>query len=253
MNIKKRVLFICAHPDDAELYGGGFIVKFSSIVEITVLIVSNGQEGANLFENDNLAEIRYKEAQDSANFSGFKLKFLNYQDGEIENTIHLRRDIIRVIREVSPHIIFTHKNNDYHPDHRHLSQCVQDSLVGIYCPGYLKEIQAIDYIPLVLFFWNEFKTPREFQPDVCIDISDVIEKKEEMLRKHTSQFNSRGLIEEELYIKNRNIFNLCFDKALIKNSPSNYNPCYAEAYEICEYITKTDREKGIDILKEIIQ
>lgn len=247
----KKVLIICAHPDDAELYAGGFICKYGGKCKIDVLVVTDGRMGSENEKNETV-KIRRKEAENAAKFGSFNVDFLEYVDGEVENNIKLRNDIIRKIRTSKPQVILTHKDNDYHPDHRYVSKAVQDSLIAIYCPKYVPEVPAIDYIPLVLFFWNPFELPYSFKNDICIEITSVINQKKMLLLCHKSQFSDDDFLYSEVFGKGKTIYNELHGKAKINIGNENRTDGVAEAFEICQYITPEQFEMRINELKDLL-
>lgn len=241
--MKEKILIICAHPDDAELECGGFIMKYRTRFDISVLILTNGSRGSrdNLSHDTILSEIREKEARQAAVYGNYSVFFGCFNDGELMDSLDIRNKIISFIRLIKPVAVFTHRDNDYHPDHRCVSRMVQDSLVAIYCDGYLPEYPAIDYVPAVLFFWNRFDRPSKFSCDLYIDITDYIEEKKQLLEIHTSQFSNKELIESELYKKGR----------IINQLYSKMNEGYGEAFELCQYLREQDVARYINMFNGI--
>lgn len=245
--MKPQVLIICAHPDDAEIGCGGFILKYKEIFDFTIVIITNGCLGDNNPSNDRDSIImsRRNEATNAARYAGVTVIYEDYNDGELSNTLELRRTIVKYIRTIKPYIVFTHKDNDYHSDHRYLSQAVQDSLVLIYCTHYMIDIPPIDYIPPVFFFWNKFNYPRQFNCDLLIDITEVIEKKKEYLSFYASQFDEKQL-NTEVFDKSKIIY------ALFSTEKDSSLPRYGEAFELCQYIRDEEKEVFLQGLKKWI-
>lgn len=245
--MKPQVLIICAHPDDAELGCGGFILKYKTVFDFTVVIITNGCLGDNNLNNDrnSIVLARRDEASKAANFAGVNVIFEDYNDGELVNSLELRRTIVKHIRTIKPYLVFTHKDNDYHPDHRYLSKAIQDSLVLIYCTHYMKEIPAIDYIPPVLFFWNKFTYPFKFHCDVLIDITEYIEEKKHYLSFYSSQFNDNQL-DNEVFTKAELMYEMFCNETVSSKKR------YCEAFEICQYLRDDEKEQFLQGLKKWI-
>ena len=125
-----RILCISAHPDDNEFSIAGSVARWAREGrDVVFCLVTTGGSGTNEHTPDNtgLIPIRERESWDAAKILGVKdLVFLGYQDGVIEPTIALRRDLTRVIRRVKPHVVLCGDptvrwyGNEYlnHPDHR---------------------------------------------------------------------------------------------------------------------------------------
>src|SRR5512145_53648 len=106
-----RVLVIAAHPDDPEFLAGGTIARFAREGrEVGYVIVTNGNKGSGdrSVTSEQLVPVRAAEQRRAAAVLGVRaLEFLGYEDGEVEDTRALRRDITREIRRWRPEIIVT--------------------------------------------------------------------------------------------------------------------------------------------------
>jgi LmbE family N-acetylglucosaminyl deacetylase len=105
----ERAMVVTAHPDDAETGAGGTVARLvRQGVEITYVIVTSGNMGSSdrTMTPDRLARIREAEQRNAAHTLGVKhVEFLGYDDGEVEETRDLRRDITRQIRKWRPDLI----------------------------------------------------------------------------------------------------------------------------------------------------
>ena len=113
-----KILCLGAHADDIEIGCGGTILRLIesySGLEFKWVVFSSG-------------EVREREARQSAeqfltgagkhevDILSFKDGFLPYNGGEIKNYFE------QLKLNFSPDIIFTHYKNDYHQDHRLISE-----------------------------------------------------------------------------------------------------------------------------------
>ncbi len=162
-----NILAIGAHPDDIEIGCGGSLIKYARAGHnVYLLVLTTGEVGGS-------PEVRQKEQEAAAKVIGVKELFWGgFEDTQLEDNLHLILKIEGVVRKVSPDIVFLNNINDVHQDHRAVAQA------GISATRYIKE---------VLFF--EVPTTQDFEPDVFIDIGDVLEQKAELLKTHTSQVN----------------------------------------------------------------
>ena len=74
-----------------------------------------------------LARIRHQEAEASAALIGARLLWPGITDELVFPNEEQRRVMIDLLRQADPDVIFTHSPNDYHPDHRYVSQLIFDS------------------------------------------------------------------------------------------------------------------------------
>lgn len=188
----KKMLFIVAHPDDAELSFGGTILKsIKNGCEVKVLVMTNGELAVeNISSKRKNKKIRYTEQMNASKYGNFMVEFLGLKDGYVINSLKIRKKLIKRILKYRPDIIFTHAKNDYHPDHRYTGILVEDTLVLSSVSKYIKKLKPLNYNPIVLFAFNKFKKPNEFSNDVIVNISDEYEEKIKLAYFHKSQFKS---------------------------------------------------------------
>lgn len=156
----KRVMFVGAHPDDAEVHAGGLMSKLQQQgTEIAIVIITFGNQGGTCYnatdyficspddDKEQLAFLRRHEALAAGKFFGAKHVWrLGVADGTVGHVSYdgLTRPLTVYMRKFKPHIVFTHDPepnwgvspscngacpgmwNDlgYHPDHLATSQAV---------------------------------------------------------------------------------------------------------------------------------
>jgi N-acetylglucosamine malate deacetylase 1 len=184
-----RVLFIGAHPDDCEYLAGGTAIKYKSMGHIVkFLSITNGDTGHYSICREELARIRRIEAGNAGLLHGIESEVLGISSNRLVPDIGTRELIIYKIREFRPDIIFCHRPNDYHPDHRYSAILVQDSVYASRIPHVCPEIPFLKQSPAMFYMFDEFRKPYEFLSDVVVDIDSVLDKKVGMLHCHKSQF-----------------------------------------------------------------
>ena len=188
MDKKLKVLMIGAHPDDDDSCGGGLAIKYAAAGhEVKFLSVCNGCGGHHKMKPKEIAERRYGETQAVAALAGIEYDVWDIPDCEIIANLEMRKKLINYVREFNPDIIFTHRTNDYHADHRNTGLLVQDASYLLAVPNFCPETTAMRFMPVIMYFHDRFKNPT-FVPDVVIDIDDVIDRKYELLNCHVSQY-----------------------------------------------------------------
>jgi len=187
MSKKLKVLMIGAHLDDNDFCGGGLALKYLSLGHsVRFLSMCNGCGGHHIHTPEEIAARRYKEAQAVAALTGIEYDVWDINDCELMVDLETRKRLTCYIREYAPDIIFTHRTNDYHADHRNAAMLVQDASYLLIVPNFCPEAPAMKEMPVIMFFRDRFKNP-VFTPDVAVDIDDVMDKKFEMFNCHVSQ------------------------------------------------------------------
>lgn len=188
-----KVLVIMAHPDDAELTVGGTIAGWvKEGKEVRYIICSAGEKGTKDrgMSPHNLAGIREREQEEAARVLGVSdVTFLRHRDGELDVNLAFREELSIIIREYMPKTIVTHdpwRPYMLHPDHRAVGFTTCDAVVAardhLFFSLHVK-LGLSPHEPDEIYF----TLPQE--PDVCIDITDTIDKKIEALSKYKSQLD----------------------------------------------------------------
>jgi LmbE family N-acetylglucosaminyl deacetylase len=253
-----RVLLIVAHPDDAEFSAGGTLRLYSRAGhEVRVISVTNGSAGHQTLRGPQLVERRKKEFLASAQVGDFKAQVLNNHDAQLVPTLQLRDDLIGLIRNFNPDILFTHRPFDYHPDHRTVGTLVQDAAYLLTVPAVLPRASALERVPVIMFFEDMFTRPLPFEADVVVGIDATLEDKVAMLDCHVSQvyewlpYNERRLDQAPREADARKAWLGESVRARAKTSAKHHRAMlkslygakdgktikHAEAFEVCEYGT----------------
>lgn len=179
-----KILAMAAHPDDVELLCAGTLAHLVRAGhEVAVCHMTVGDKGGT-GDPAELARTREAEARASCELLG--ARYVPGFTGDLElyaNADHRER-MLATIREVGPDVILTHAPNDYHPDHRTTGQTV----VGAY-EGALDAVESVAGLGDAEVWYMDNLGGVDLVPDVFVDITDVIETKQAMLRCHASQIS----------------------------------------------------------------
>lgn len=182
-----NILMIGAHPDDCEFRCSGLASKYvKDGHRVRFLSLCDGSGGHMTLNRAEIAARRWGETREAAKAIGIEYDVWNIPDCEIIADLRTRERLIRYIRDFNPDIIFTHRPNDYHADHRNTGLLVQDASYLLIVPNYCEDSPAMKQMPVIMFCDDRFKNP-PFHADIVIDIEDVVENKFRMLDKHVSQ------------------------------------------------------------------
>jgi LmbE family N-acetylglucosaminyl deacetylase len=193
----KSVLTVFAHPDDAETAAGGSLLRWAAEgCRLTLCIVTDGDKGTGDAADTPAAVIARRRAEQAraAARLGAELIYLGYEDGALQPTIELRRDLVRVMRRVRPDRVvgndptvwFRHGLYINHPDHRAAGQALVEAVYpAVKKPGIFPELLAEGLAPHVVE--EVWLTPTD-EPDTWVDIAPVLDAKLSLICKHESQF-----------------------------------------------------------------
>lgn len=176
------ILAITAHPDDAEAGVGGFLLKAKKQGFTTgLLICTRGESGGFASQKTRVAEA--EAGADALGVDYFQL--LDFPDAGVEVTNAGRERLIPFVRECAPKIVLTLHPDDYHPDHRAVSQLADDV---VFVAG-LKKHSTDDttwHPALTLYFSADPRTNRR-RPDLLVPIDDVWNEKLRAIDAYASQ------------------------------------------------------------------
>lgn len=193
----RTILVISAHPDDADFVIGGTVAAWTRAGrEVTYVCCTDGDKGGHdpNLPPAKLAETRQREQREAARRLGVRdVIFLGYEDGVLEPTLALRRDLVRVIRQLRPEAVVCQDPSrrwsgpQYinHPDHIAAGEA---SLAAVYPAAEMRwtfpELLAEGWEPHTVLDVYLFGTG---EPDYWVDITDSIDTKIDALQAHESQ------------------------------------------------------------------
>lgn len=109
--VVERALVVVAHPDDADFWAGGTVAGWSSAgITVTYLVLTDGDAGGfdPTMPREDIPRIRRSEQEAAARILGVHdVRFLGLAEGSIAQGVELRRQIVRVIRQVRPRRLLT--------------------------------------------------------------------------------------------------------------------------------------------------
>lgn len=200
-----RILVIVAHPDDAEFHCGGLMAIYRELGHtVKIVTVTNGESGHHEQSGPALTARRRTEAAAAAKVIGAAAEVWDFPDGRLQPTLEVRFRIIAEIRSFAPDLVLTHRNNDYHPDHRAVGDAVRDASYMVTVPAIVSDVPVLRKDPVVAFVPDRFTKPYPLQADVVVDVTKQFDKIVEMLACHKSQmfewlpFNQNELSEVPL-------------------------------------------------------
>lgn len=195
--VPRRALFIFAHPDDIEFSVAGTAARWARAgSELTYVVITDGNAGSHEdgMTASKLAEIRRAEQEAAADVAGAaRCVFLGYDDGLLEPTLALRKELVRLIRRYRPNVVvcgdptvfFPNDTRINHPDHRAAATAAIDATFPAAEMPLLFPEMGSDGLRAHKVNYVYISNPRE--ATYYVDISETIDVKIEALRQHTSQ------------------------------------------------------------------
>jgi LmbE family N-acetylglucosaminyl deacetylase len=197
------VLSIHAHPDDQEFTVGGTLAKWARAgSHVVTVCITSGGAGSNEhtppdMTREALAPIREEEQRQACRVLGIsEVVFLGYEDGMLEPSLALRRDLTRVVRRHRPDAVvcgdptmrFFGANYMNHPDHRAAADAALDAVfpsaeTRLIFPELLDEGLDPHKVRSVFIHGSE-------KPDTFIDISEFLGAKLAALKEHRTQMGT---------------------------------------------------------------
>ena len=186
----KKIIFIGAHPDDPDVCFGGTAIKLARAGHLVKFVsLTNGDRGHHELAPAETAAIRRREADKACEFAGLaEYEIFDIHDCHLEVNIENRKRVMRVIREFSPDLVITHRQCDYHPDHRAAAQLVMDCAFLCMVPHFCEDTPIPEKLPVFAHSFDGFREPRPHRADAAIELDSVQEEKLALLACHHSQF-----------------------------------------------------------------
>ena len=133
-------------------------------MDIYFMVLTKGEFGGD-------PKTREKEQEEAMKLLGVKKIFWGgYIDTELPSERIVITKIDEVIEEVKPDEVYVNYIEDIHQDHRMLAECT---------------LAATRYVKRV-FFYEDY-TSINFEPDIFVDIEDVLEEKQKLIQVYSSQ------------------------------------------------------------------
>lgn len=203
MTQKKVILAVGAHPDDIELGCGGTIIKHTlKDDDVYYAIATNGERGGDPKE-------RIVEAERAASLAGVKdVFFLDLPDTFVTHDGNTIQKLDKLIKKLSPTIVYVHSLRDHHQDHSNIAKSV---------------LSASRNMKNSILCYEAPSTTLEFIPIAFNNITEAFNLKIECINQFVSQ-------EKKDYVERQAVMDLARFRGKMINVE------YAEAFEVVRLI-----------------
>jgi LmbE family N-acetylglucosaminyl deacetylase len=191
--MKTRVFALGCHPDDIEFMMGGTLLLLKQAgCELHYMTVANGSCGTTELSVEEIVRIRRQESHNAATYIGAAYYESLVSDLEVFYTQELIRQVTARIRKIKPDIMLIPSPEDYMEDH---SNTARIAVTAAFCrgmPNYWSippepPIQQDIALYHALPYGLTDGLRRRIVPDFFVDVTSVMDDKEQMLTCHTSQ------------------------------------------------------------------
>lgn len=177
---KETIIVFSAHSDDFVIGAGGTIAKYTEEGGKVIAIIFSYGEGSHPWLKESIVQkMRSKEAFKASDVLKCKTFFFDLKEFKFMNEYKekkIEQKLLGLFKTLKPSKIFTHSNEDPHPDH----QAVYKITMELY--------EKIKQKPEVYTYsiWNpvSFKTK---YPSLYIDVSKTFSQKLKALKTFKSQ------------------------------------------------------------------
>lgn len=193
-NVRTVALALLAHPDDAEILCAGTMIRLREEHgwDLHIASCTPGDCGSATLPPQEIAAIRRAEGKTAATFIGATYHCLELRDLKVCFTPEATAAAIDLLRQVNPTLVFTHPRYDYMLDHESCHQLARAASFGFPMPNASSTpLSGSAQVPYLYYvdplegldpYSGELVTPTR-----TVDITDVIDRKADMLALHASQ------------------------------------------------------------------
>jgi N-acetylglucosamine malate deacetylase 1 len=186
------LLFFGAHPDDVELAAGGTIARAAKDgLRVGMIDLTRGEMGTR-----GTPTIRKREAAAAARVLGAVFREqLDFSDGNLQTGRERELEIIGIIRNTRPQLLFAPYPDDRHPDHTRTGQLITDAWFysGL---RQLKTAKAAHRPQVVIYYLQNYMFP----PSFVVDTSASWKTKMRAIAAYKSQFHDPKSKEPRTFI-----------------------------------------------------
>ncbi len=188
-----NIVAIGAHQDDIEIHCMGTLLRYQQQGghTITNVTISNGDKGSQYEPSTPYAEIarvRIGEATRVAEALGGRYICMGESDEYIRDTDDVRNRLVDILREAKADLVFTHPPVDYNTDHIVTSQITFHAVMLANVVTIFTDHDPLPETPAL--YYMDSTAGFEWQPSHYVDITNVWERKVELLNYHESQMQN---------------------------------------------------------------
>ncbi|MCC6493400.1 MAG: PIG-L family deacetylase [Pirellulales bacterium] len=190
---RRVALTLLAHPDDAEILCAGTLIRLADAGwEVHIATVAAGDCGTTTLSRQEISRVRKDEGVRAAAKIGATYHCLEEPDVQVIYDRSTNRKAIDLLRRIAPTLLLTHPRRDYMLDHEQTHLLARGAAFAYAAPN-ASELPLIDGSSIPWLYYCDPVEGRDpysgepVAPTVRVDISEQMERKQEMLACHASQ------------------------------------------------------------------
>lgn len=188
----QTVLCLMAHPDDAEILAGGTLALLvKEGWKVAIASMTPGQAGSTQLNAEEISAVRRVEAEKAAMVIGGSYHCMEAEDVFIAYDKPTLLKVMELFRRVQPDLVITHSPQDYMLDHEITSHLAQTACMGATIPNIeMAGLQSLSTVPYLYYadaVQGKDRFGNEITGDIMVDITAVMDTKEQMLCCHQTQ------------------------------------------------------------------
>lgn len=181
--MKLDILAFGAHPDDVEIGMGATLVKYALAgYRVGICDLTKAELSSN-----GTVDIRQSEAKQAAEILHLTKRIqLSFPDRGLKQVLPSQlAELVSIIRQYKPTIVFSPYEKDRHPDHGACTELIEEAVFNAGIRRYQCKLNLPAYRPdeVYHYYINSYS-----RPDFLIDVSDYMETKKQALLAYQSQF-----------------------------------------------------------------
>jgi|SRR6185437_15187100 len=190
--MRKVALSFLAHPDDAEFLCAGTLIRLADAGwEVHIATATPGDCGTMDRNQWDISSIRTQEATAAAKVIGATYHCMDERDGLVVYDKPTIRKVVDLFRQIAPSLVFAHAARDYMLDHEQSSLLARGASFIYGAPNISTHARHAESTVPYLYYCDPIgrvdPLGNPVKPTTLIDITGVMEKKEQMLACHASQ------------------------------------------------------------------
>lgn len=191
--MQPSVLAIAAHPDDIEFVMAGTLLRLARAGwQVHYFNIANGCCGSQQMDREECAATRLQEATQAAAAiqATFYPPICNDLEIFYDHATHAR--VTSIVRRAKPSIILTHSLTDYMEDHQNAARLAVGAAFARGMPNFQCDPPELAFTGETAVYHAQPHGNRDplgnlIHPTHFVNVSDLLERKRELLAYHASQ------------------------------------------------------------------
>lgn len=208
-----KALAIGAHFDDLEIGCSGTLIKHALRGDqVKMLVVTKSSYQGINGDTVRQEQTAMEEGEKAAKLVGAEMVCLGFDTFHVPFDEAVTSQIMQAVEEYEADIVYCHWMNDIHRDHQNVGKAT---------------LMAARHVPRVLMYRSNYYDSHDtFRGNFYSDISDVMERKIEVIKVHQSELE-RVRYKWLDFFKNQNA-----------NDGQRIGVRYAECFEVVRYLAE---------------